>query len=74
MGRLLIRITFGLVALLDGARFRFAGDLRLSGCVLHPFLVGRTLAGGDLVERVPLRFHPDLGVGRAWRASGRICS
>jgi len=31
--------------------------------VLAP-LVGRNLAGGDLVEGAPLRFHPHVGIAR----------
>jgi hypothetical protein len=25
---------------------------------------GRALAGGDLIEGAPLRFHPDVGISR----------
>ena len=32
--------------------------------VVFAFLVGGILAGGDLVEGVPFRFHPDVGVSR----------
>ena len=36
----------------------------LTFCFLVPFLVGRALPRGDLVEGVPFCFHPHVGVAR----------
>src|SRR5437879_6357603 len=55
---------FPAVQLLDQRRLGDHRSLRAQFSVALALLFGRALARGDLVERAPLRLHPQLGVAR----------